>query len=114
MLPDRVSNPGPLTDESGALPIALRGPAQNLGRAIVKKTTIKISGNEVMSIDDSDIFHSYVDLWKSPSERMNMAYQGIGKANMLKHSRRRQHLYRRRSPGDCWRLQEQVLNPAGL
>ena len=29
MLPDRVSNPGPLTYESGALPIALRGPAQS-------------------------------------------------------------------------------------
>ena len=27
MLPDRVSNPEPLTYESGALPIALRGPA---------------------------------------------------------------------------------------
>ena len=27
MLPGRVSNPGPLTYESGALPIALRGPA---------------------------------------------------------------------------------------
>ena len=27
MLPDLVSNPGPLTYESGALPIALRGPA---------------------------------------------------------------------------------------
>ena len=27
MLPDRVSNPGPLTYETGALPIALRGPA---------------------------------------------------------------------------------------
>ena len=26
MLPDRISNPGPLTYESGALPIALRGP----------------------------------------------------------------------------------------
>ena len=30
MLPDRVSNPGPLTYESGALPIALRGPAKEL------------------------------------------------------------------------------------
>ena len=28
MLPDRVSNPGPLTYEVGALPIALRGPAK--------------------------------------------------------------------------------------
>ena len=27
MLPDRVSNPGSLTYESGALPIALRGPS---------------------------------------------------------------------------------------
>ena len=27
MLPDRVLNPGPLTYESGALPIALRDPA---------------------------------------------------------------------------------------
>ena len=31
MLPDRVSNPGPLTYESGALPIALRGPGMQLG-----------------------------------------------------------------------------------
>ena len=29
MLPDRVSNPGPLTYDSCALPIALRGPAQD-------------------------------------------------------------------------------------
>ena len=28
---------------------------QNLGHAIVKKTTINISGNEVMPIDDSDV-----------------------------------------------------------
>ena len=27
MWPDRVSNPGPLTYESGALPTTLRGPA---------------------------------------------------------------------------------------
>ena len=31
MYPGRVSNPGPLTYESGALPTALRGPA-TLGR----------------------------------------------------------------------------------
>ena len=28
MLPDRISNPGPLTYESGALPFALPGPAR--------------------------------------------------------------------------------------
>ena len=32
MLPDRVSNPGPLTYESGALSIALRGPASFMVR----------------------------------------------------------------------------------
>ena len=30
MLPDRVSNPAPLTYESGALPIALRSPADHV------------------------------------------------------------------------------------
>ena len=38
MLPDRVSNPGPLTYESGALPIALRGPAPNSCMQIVSCT----------------------------------------------------------------------------
>ena len=56
---------------------------QNLGRTIVKKTVIRISGNEVMTIDDSDIYHCYTDLWKSSTERLNMVYQGIGKPNML-------------------------------
>ena len=31
MLPDRVSNPGPMTYESGALPIAQHGPALCIG-----------------------------------------------------------------------------------
>ena len=50
---------------------------QNLGRAVVKKTTIRISGNEVMSIDDSDVLHCYMDLWKTAQERQNAQYQGI-------------------------------------
>ena len=50
---------------------------QNPGRAIVKKLTIKISGNEVMSIDDSDIFHCYNNLWTKAPERANGHYQGI-------------------------------------
>ena len=37
MLPDRVSNPGPLTYESGALPIALRGPMKKN----IKKVPVK-------------------------------------------------------------------------
>ena len=30
-----------------------------------------------MSIDDSDVFHCYNDLWKTASERENGHYQGI-------------------------------------
>ena len=46
-------------------------------RAIVKKTVIKISGNEVMSVDDSDIINCYGNLWKTALERKNDQYQGI-------------------------------------
>ena len=50
---------------------------KNLDRVIVKTLTIKISGNEVMSIDDFDVFHSYFDLSKTAKERANDHYQGI-------------------------------------
>jgi len=50
---------------------------QNIGRAVVRKTTIRISGNEVMSIDDSDVFYCYQDLWKTARERENAQYQGL-------------------------------------
>ena len=39
MLPDQVSNPGPLTYKSDALPIALRGPALEK-----RKTKIPLTG----------------------------------------------------------------------
>ena len=48
MLPDRVSNPGPLTYESGALPIALRGPAAYLYRMVLFK--LKFMINEMILI----------------------------------------------------------------
>ena len=41
MLPDRVSNPGPLTYESGALPIALRGPAGMIGTNYDRTSNIR-------------------------------------------------------------------------
>ena len=39
MWPDRVSNPGPPTYESDALPIALRGPAQPTQTDVSNGTT---------------------------------------------------------------------------
>ena len=49
----------------------------NIGRAIVKKLAVKFEGNEIMSIDDYDIFTCYRDLWKTKSEKKNAIRQGI-------------------------------------
>ena len=43
----------------------------NIGRAIVKKLAVKFEGNEIISIDDYDIFAYYLDLWKTKSEKRN-------------------------------------------
>ena len=43
----------------------------NLGRAIIKKLAVKFEGNEIMSVDDYDIFTCYRDLWKTKSEKRN-------------------------------------------
>ena len=49
MLPDRVSNPGPLTYESGALLIALRGPAlfHMLSCHVIALVSCTLSGNSL-------------------------------------------------------------------
>ena len=49
----------------------------NIGRAIVKKLAVKFEGNEIMSIDNYDIFTCYRDLWKTKSEKRNAIHQGI-------------------------------------
>ena len=50
---------------------------RNVGRAIVKKLAVKFEGNEIMSVDDYDIFTCYRDLWKTASEKKNAIRQGI-------------------------------------
>ena len=49
----------------------------NIGRAIVKKLAVKFEGNEIMSVDDFDVFACYQDLWKTKSEKRNAIRQGI-------------------------------------
>ena len=49
----------------------------NIGRAIIKKLAVKFEENEIMSIDDYDIFTCYRDLWKTKSEKRNAIWQGI-------------------------------------
>ena len=49
----------------------------NVGKAIVKKLAVKFEGNEIMSIDDFDVFACYQHLWKTKSEKRNAIQQGI-------------------------------------
>ena len=49
----------------------------NIHRAIMKKLAVKFDGNEIMSVDDYDLFTCYQDLWKTKSEKRNAIQQGI-------------------------------------
>ena len=57
----------------------------NLGRAIVSKLEIKLEGQSVYTLNNSDIFHCYQDLWKTTKERENAVYQGIQSEALRKH-----------------------------
>ena len=46
----------------------------NIGRAIIKRLAVKFEGNEILSVDDFDIFECYRDLWKTKSEKRNAVW----------------------------------------
>ena len=50
---------------------------KNLGRSIIRELVVKLEGSEIISIDDCDILYSYLDCWKSTTERRNAVFQGI-------------------------------------
>ena len=56
---------------------ANRALVSNIGRAIIKKLAVKFEENEIMSIDDFDVFACYRDLWKTKSKKRNAICQGI-------------------------------------
>ena len=49
----------------------------NPGRAIVSKLEVKLEGRSIYTLDSSDVFLCYQDLWKTTNERSNAVYQGI-------------------------------------
>ena len=63
--------------ESTSTVDANRTLVSNIGRAIVKKLAVKFEGNEIMSVNDFDVFACYRDLWKTKSEKRNAIQQGI-------------------------------------
>ena len=63
---------------------------KNLGRNIIRKLVVKLDGNEIISIDDYDVLFSYIDSWKTATERRNAVFQGIVETdgqteNAIKH-----------------------------
>ena len=56
MLPDRVSNPGPLTYETGTLPTALRGPATILVVPAYTMLHTKFQGHQSIGSGEKDCF----------------------------------------------------------
>ena len=51
----------------------------NIGMAIIKKLAVKFEANEILSVDDFDIFACYRDLWKK-SQKKEMLF---GKVSSL-------------------------------
>ena len=49
----------------------------NIGRAIIKKLAAKLEENEIMSMDDFNVFACYRDLWKTKSEKRNAIHHSI-------------------------------------
>jgi len=49
----------------------------NLGRAIVKKISVKMGSKEITCLDNADIYLCYCDLWMTKNKRLNAAYYGI-------------------------------------
>ena len=49
----------------------------NIGRANIKKFTVKFEGNKIMSVDNFNVLTCYRDLWKTKSEKRNVIHQGI-------------------------------------
>ena len=60
-----------LTDALTSNVDANRTLVSNIGRTIMKKVAVKFERNEIMSIDDFDVFACYRDLWKTKSEKRN-------------------------------------------
>ena len=54
-----------------------RALVSNIGRAIIKKIAVKFEWNDILSIDNYDVFACYRDLWKTKSEKRNAIQQGI-------------------------------------
>ena len=61
-----------------------RSAANNVGRALVKKKVLMLGSKEIDTINNSDIYDTYKDLYLSEKEPEKKLLQGIQLANGLK------------------------------
>ena len=61
-----------------------RSVVNNVGRALVKKKVLVLDSKDIDTINNSDIFDTYKDLYLSKKEREEKLLQGIQSANGLK------------------------------
>ena len=54
-----------------------RALVSSVSGAIFKKLAVKFEGNEILSVDDFDMFACYRDLWKTESEKWDNVRQSI-------------------------------------
>ena len=54
-----------------------RALVSNINRAIVKKLAVKFEINEILGVDDFDVFACHRDLRKTQSEKRSSVRQGI-------------------------------------
>ena len=53
----------------------------NVGRALVKKKVLKLGSKNIDTIDNSDVYHTYKDLYMSEKEREERLLQDIQSVN---------------------------------
>ena len=84
MLPDRISNPGPLTYKSGALPIALRGPADStMSRTSELKYYIKQTPQKTGATRKLGLPHwSFVESYSNRCQTMRIQFHSFTPADM--------------------------------
>ena len=58
----------------------------NIGRALVKKKALMLGSRDIDTINNSDIYDTYKDLYLSEKQREERLPQGIQPANGLKAS----------------------------
>ena len=62
----------------------VRSVVNNVGRALVKQKVLKLGSTNIDTINNSDVYDTYKDLYLSEKEREERLIQGIQPANGLK------------------------------